>query len=455
MVYFQQEWVAGFTGIRIGFLSVSVNEKKEVLIMKTIILFFLLFCFTISNIYSQPVITSKAEVYAVKEMSYSYDVDAAPPNIKDKLTYSLDIAPSGMIINAVSGKISWTPASDQAGSHNVTVRATDTGGLFSTQSFDILVYEPMIETGLIVTDLRKAIYTLPPEKIPYTPYNLYYDDTDTGGNTSTSIRNDSEDHIEWKSAEGYYQRNRDLGTIFNPDKDIMLDAIVLRTSGSYKAVKTGAPGAPVIMQIFEVVGTPRLDDNGTGPGDKAEGRYGSCYAMDDYVADVKYVPLLLATGGVFPDFPVTSKRKRKGKLRFMRWDITDDMLLIGDKRYMFVVGFENAIYDCSIALANSNPVKSIQCKADPVYLFKDSSKKEWWGVRREGTSTYPPTRAPGSDPIPEPNEPLKSLLKTESLFNKGYLRYLYPPDSDGYPSIDTYRKLQYYIEADLVKIKKK
>jgi len=301
-----------------------------------------------------------------------------------------------------------------------------------------------VSSGLIVTDLGKS-YSYNPE---VTPANLYFDDTDKGGNTSTSVRNDSYDNLEWKDDEGYYQRNRDLGMIFNPIENIVLDAIVLRTSGSNKAVKTGAPDAPVIMQIFEVVGTPVLNNNGTGAGDTVEGRYGDCHAMDDYVEGVEYVQLLLATGGTFPIHDVTSSSDDEGKLRFMRWDITNDMQLIGGKRYMFLVGFENPIYDCSIALANINPISDQSDNGDNVYLYTDCAGEKWWGVRREGNSTYPPTRAPGSDPVPEPGEPLRSQLKTESMFEND--RLINPDDdpvSDGFPSIDTYRTLQFYIET--------
>ena len=297
-------------------------------------------------------------------------------------------------------------------------------------------------SGLIVTDLGKN-YTYDPEK---TPANLYFDDTDTGGNTSTSVRNNSYDNLEWKPDDGYYQRNRDLGMVFNPLVDMTLDAIVLRTSNSFKAVKTGAPGAPMIMQIYEVVGTPVLNNNGTGEGDTAEGRFQTTHAADDFVEGVTYVPLLLATGGTFPIMDVTSITKTAGKLRYMRWDLTADMQLIGGRRYMFCIGFEKPIYDCSIAVANTNPISAQSKNGNNIYLHTDAANKKWWGVRREGNSTYPPTLAPSNDGHhQEPDEPLKSTLKNESMFDED--RFNNPPSSDGFPSIDTYRTLQFYIET--------
>lgn len=300
----------------------------------------------------------------------------------------------------------------------------------------------MATSGLVVTDLGKN-YSRDPTR---TPANLYFDDTDIGGDTSTSVRNDSSETIEWKPGDGYYQRNRDLGMIFNPLVDMTLDAIVLRTSNSYKAAKAGASGAAVIMQIYEVSGTPVLNNNGTGKGDVAEGRFQSTHAADDFVEGVTYVPLLLATGGTFPIMDVTSKNKNASKMRHMRWDLTSDMQLIGGRRYMFCVGFEKPRSDCSMALANTNPIAAQSRRGNDIYLHTDSANKKWWGVRREGNSTYPPTIAPGRDGhYQEPSEPLRSKLKSESMFDEK--RFKTPPSSDGFPSIDTYRTLQFYIET--------
>ena len=83
-----------------------------------------------------PSITSTAITTATVGVPYSYDVNATDPE-GDALTYSLDAAPAGMTIDSTSGVISWTPAA--TGDSNVTVRATDTGGLSATQSFVVSV----------------------------------------------------------------------------------------------------------------------------------------------------------------------------------------------------------------------------------------------------------------------------------------------------------------------------
>jgi hypothetical protein len=66
-------------------------------------------------------------------------IDADIPT--NTLTFSLDSAPTGMVINASSGVISWTPSEAQIGTNNVVVRVTDNGvpALFGTKSFTITV----------------------------------------------------------------------------------------------------------------------------------------------------------------------------------------------------------------------------------------------------------------------------------------------------------------------------
>ena len=52
-----------------------------------------------------PSITSTPATAATQDAMYSYDVDADDANVGDTLTFSLDTAPTGMTINAVSGLI--------------------------------------------------------------------------------------------------------------------------------------------------------------------------------------------------------------------------------------------------------------------------------------------------------------------------------------------------------------
>jgi FtsP/CotA-like multicopper oxidase with cupredoxin domain len=86
-----------------------------------------------------PTITSIPVTTATQGVPYSYDVNATDPDVGDVLTYSLDIKPIGMSIDAASGLIGWTPGGAQVGSQAVRARVSDQTGLFATQTFTITV----------------------------------------------------------------------------------------------------------------------------------------------------------------------------------------------------------------------------------------------------------------------------------------------------------------------------
>ena len=85
-----------------------------------------------------PVISSLPLASATANTPYSYTVVASDA-AGNAMTYSLDVAPAGMSINAASGAISWIPSSAQAGANAVTVRASNALGKFATQSFVVSV----------------------------------------------------------------------------------------------------------------------------------------------------------------------------------------------------------------------------------------------------------------------------------------------------------------------------
>ncbi len=89
----------------------------------------------ISNV--APIIISEPIITAIEDQLYSYQVEASDPN-EDILTYSSIIKPEGMSIDSESGLISWTPANNQVGIHQVIVEISD-GKLSTTQSFEIEV----------------------------------------------------------------------------------------------------------------------------------------------------------------------------------------------------------------------------------------------------------------------------------------------------------------------------
>ncbi len=87
-----------------------------------------------------PSITSTPPTEATEGGAYSYDADATDPN-GDVLTWSLDLAPLGMIIDSSSGVVNWTPDGTQSGSHDVIVRVADDELGADTQAFVITVAE--------------------------------------------------------------------------------------------------------------------------------------------------------------------------------------------------------------------------------------------------------------------------------------------------------------------------
>ncbi|HHH42943.1 MAG TPA: hypothetical protein ENK49_02295, partial [Gammaproteobacteria bacterium] len=83
-----------------------------------------------------PVISTSPVTGATVGSLYRYDVNVSD-DAGDTQQYFLDVAPVGMSIDPGTGVISWTPGAADAGSHPVTVRVRDQGGLEDTQSWSL------------------------------------------------------------------------------------------------------------------------------------------------------------------------------------------------------------------------------------------------------------------------------------------------------------------------------
>lgn len=123
----------------------------------------------ISNV--APIIISEPIITATEDQLYSYQVEASDPN-EDILTYSSIIKPEGMSIDSESGLISWTPANNQVGIHQVIVEISD-GKLSTTQSFEIEV----------------SNVNNPPQILSYSPGSL-----NVGANEGDSIKFEVQAH---------------------------------------------------------------------------------------------------------------------------------------------------------------------------------------------------------------------------------------------------------------------
>lgn len=90
---------------------------------------------------SPPAITSTPTLAATQNLSWAYKVTATDPD-GGPLTFTLDQAPAGMSIKTTSDYIAWLgwfPTNAQVGVQDVTVRATDPNGLYTTQTFSVAV----------------------------------------------------------------------------------------------------------------------------------------------------------------------------------------------------------------------------------------------------------------------------------------------------------------------------
>lgn len=316
--------------------------------------------------------------------------------------------------------------------------------------------------GLIIEDLGKKFAFDPAKTLPGLFHTIERKIDVIGGNTS--IRNISAEHLGWKGKDdhngvGYFMRNRDLGQVFNvtATEDVSIAALVLRTSRGDNAVMKGAPGSVMYLQFFEVEIQPgeelRINDNGTPVGSRATHGFDlALHRADDYVEGVVYRPIARYTGGIFPDIEPTTQfayQRKKGQpfgeqpghLRFFRLRLPSapPLVLKAGGRYAFLVGFEKPGPDRGLALAVSTKTHSL----DPPELLKDINGHIYWGIRREGDGTLPPTML--NDPSAPTDPSLRQKLEKEAVFAPNHWENL-APTSNGFPDVDTYRTLQYCLE---------
>lgn len=84
-----------------------------------------------------PVITGVPPATAPPDLAWRHDVVASDPE-GDALAYALLTAPAGLTMDGL-GRMAWTPARDQLGTHPVALRVTDAFGLSATQDFTVTV----------------------------------------------------------------------------------------------------------------------------------------------------------------------------------------------------------------------------------------------------------------------------------------------------------------------------
>lgn len=86
--------------------------------------------------------------------TFSFDMNASDAN-GDTATYTLVVAPAGMVINPSTGLISWVPGSVQTGTHLVIAQVDDGKGGVTTDTFTVTVNDAVNKcTGIANPDAR-------------------------------------------------------------------------------------------------------------------------------------------------------------------------------------------------------------------------------------------------------------------------------------------------------------
>ncbi|ALA60818.1 putative Ig domain-containing protein [Nitrospira moscoviensis] len=78
---------------------------------------------------------------------YEYRVNAVDPD-GDRITYQLESAPPGMMINEQSGHLAWPIPSNQTGTFHVKVLAKDEQGAAAFQEFDLTLATPSSQSAV-------------------------------------------------------------------------------------------------------------------------------------------------------------------------------------------------------------------------------------------------------------------------------------------------------------------
>lgn len=96
-----------------------------------------------------PSILSQPPEDATTGIAYVYPVLAFDPDLGDVLTYALSSAPAGMTIDPATGRVTWTPAPGDEGSHGVGVTVEDATGLADFQGYTVTVGAPVVVPGVV------------------------------------------------------------------------------------------------------------------------------------------------------------------------------------------------------------------------------------------------------------------------------------------------------------------
>ncbi len=289
--------------------------------------------------------------------------------------------------------------------------------------------------------------------------------SDTGGNTS--VDHDLDLSYKWSGASpykagswGYFDssgvetpyimRNRDLGQTFtyHETEAKQLKSVTLRLGFGSNVVRNGMYGQSLSIQIFKVTGEPVLNENGTTGSDLAfhgfpHDRFSHHIPAkrDDYFEGEEYEHLGIVSGFRFPfrrefgfetadtSFIDPNHSNLKGKYLKFRIPESESIVLQPGQKYAFLILIDEPGEGHGFTLAN----------------HYDGNYGGGHGIRREGDGTFPPARAyPEHDFTHRFNS---AALKSARLSADLNERLSLSPGTNGYPDVDTWRDLEFYIEA--------
>ncbi|MBT3011097.1 MAG: putative Ig domain-containing protein [Candidatus Thiodiazotropha sp. (ex Lucina pensylvanica)] len=202
-----------------------------------------------STVNQAPQIVSTPVISATESQAYQYDVDATDPNAGDVITYALVTAPTGMVIDAATGVIAWTPGETDIGTAQVSIRVQDQAGAEATQTYTIDVAffndPPAITSAAITTaiegeDYRYDVETTDPDVGDTLSYSLV---TAPQGMTIDGVSG----LVEW------IPDNQQLGD--NLIEVMVADAGGLSDTQSFTIVVTGLNVAPIITSAPVITAT--------------------------------------------------------------------------------------------------------------------------------------------------------------------------------------------------------
>lgn len=240
---------------------------------------------------------------------------------------------------------------------------------------------------------------------------VFSDQSSPGGNTS--VANDMDSNFKWSgqsdfnaSGFGYFtpdgheipyvKRNRDIGQTFTcqektPQK---LKSITVRLGFGDNVVRTGTYGQSISIQLFEVTGNRRLNNNGSDSTMKAFHGYPHNrveldipHERDDFFEGIEFKMLAVVSGFKFPeksDFGFDNNadinpdhQSLKGKYLNFIVPAKSQITLEPAKEYAFLVMIDSIGENRGFTLGN----------------LMNGHYPGGHGIRREGHGIFPPVTA--------------------------------------------------------------